>query len=146
MFFVESRSREAVRRTRNGSRQLRSSAELDNNVKDMSASTSILRLGLRRSTASLLLPVLLIASVAALVCPGCSRITLPSQSAPSFHGVGHEADSVCDKDGCSCCGFHIVAAPLAPNPALTRLALAPTFSVLLFPTDSVFTLYRPPRC
>ena len=104
-----------------------------------------LRPNLRKLAASLLLCVLTIASVAAPICPECSKIELPSAKHVAFSSTHHDSAPNCDKDGCSCCGFQIVPAPLAPTLVLTASAAAPELRSVQLLMGSVFSLYRPPR-
>jgi hypothetical protein len=104
-----------------------------------------LRPNLRKFAASLLLCVLTIASVAAPICPECSKIELPSAKHLAFSSTHHDGAPICDRDGCSCCGFQVGAAPLAPNLGLTVSTSAPELPSVQLLTGSVFALYRPPR-
>lgn len=102
-------------------------------------------LNLRKLAASVTLCVLVIASVAAPICPGCSKLELPSSSHIIFGGSQHNEGQNCDKDGCSCCGFQIVAPPHGVILALSEsTSISDFFSALPGPAP-VFSVYRPPR-
>lgn len=105
------------------------------------------RLGtnLWKFAASLLLCTLTIASVAASICPACSKIELPSEKHVAFNATDHDRSPDCDKDGCSCCGFQIVPTPLAPSLGLAASASAPADPAAPLLMGSAFPLYRPPR-
>jgi hypothetical protein len=111
----------------------------------MRETMSGLQPNLRKLAASLLLCILVIASVAAPICPACSKIELPTAKHVALSSAGHDGSPNCDKDGCSCCGFQIVTAPLAPNLGLTASTLAPAPPSVQLLTGSVFALYHPPR-
>jgi hypothetical protein len=104
-----------------------------------------LRPNLRKFAASLLLCVLTIASVAAPLCPECSKIELPSAKQVAFSSTHYDGEPNCDRDGCSCCGFQVVVATLAPSLGLTASTLAPKLPSVQLLAGSVFALYRPPR-
>jgi hypothetical protein len=104
-----------------------------------------LRSNLRKFAASLLLCVLTIASVAAPLCPECSKIELPSAKHVAFSSTHYDGAPNCDRDGCSCCGFQVVAAPLAPSLGLAAPTSAPELPSVQLLAGSVFALYRPPR-
>jgi hypothetical protein len=104
-----------------------------------------LRPNLRKFAAALLLVVLTIASVAAPVCPACSRIELSSAQHPAFNNTDQGSTPNCDKDGCSCCGFQIVVGPVVPSLELTASTSASGVPPVLLLTGTAFDLYRPPR-
>jgi hypothetical protein len=104
-----------------------------------------LRTNFAKFAASLLLCTLVIASMAAPLCPACSKILLPATNHATFDGAGQNGSPDCDRDGCSCCGFQVVAAPLAPSLGPTASASAPAMASVLVVMGSAFTLYRPPR-
>jgi hypothetical protein len=106
---------------------------------------SALRPNLRKFAALLLLCVLTIASVAAPICPECSKMELASAKYVAFSSTHHDVAPICDRDGCSCCGFQVVAAPVAPNLELTASTAAPELPSVQLMAGSVFALYRPPR-
>ena len=100
---------------------------------------------LQKFAASLLLCVLAIASVNAPICPACSRIELPSSKHVALNSSDHESAPNGDKDGCSCCGFQTVIAPLGPTLALTEATSVSEFSSALPLIAPVFAIYRSPR-
>jgi hypothetical protein len=100
---------------------------------------------LRKLAASLVLGVLVIASVVAPVCPACSKLELPSAKHISLSSAGQNGAPNCDKDGCSCCGFHIVAAPSAPTLEQTASSSVVESLPVQLLEGSPFTLYHPPR-
>jgi hypothetical protein len=104
-----------------------------------------LRTNLCKFIGSLLLCTLTIASVAASICPVCSKIELPSAKHIALSASDHDRSTDCDKDGCSCCGFQIAPTPLARSSVLRASASAPAMAPVLLVMGSVFTLYRPPR-
>jgi hypothetical protein len=104
-----------------------------------------LRSNWRKFAATLLLCVLTIASVAAPVCPACSKIELASAQHVAFNGTNHGSTPSCDKDGCSCCGFQIVVGPVVPSLELTASASALGLPAVLLLPGTAFDLYRPPR-
>jgi hypothetical protein len=104
-----------------------------------------LRPNLRKFAASLLLCVLTIASVAAPLCPECSKIELPSAKQVAFSSTHYDGEPNCDRDGCSCCGFQVVPASLAPSLGLAASTSAPELPLVQLLAGSVFALYRPPR-
>jgi len=104
-----------------------------------------LRPNLRKYAASLLLCVLTITSVAAPICPECSKMELVSARHLAFSSTHHDDAPNCDRGGCSCCGFQIVAAPLALNLGLIASWPAPELPSVQILAGSVFDLYRPPR-
>jgi hypothetical protein len=104
-----------------------------------------LRPNLRKFAASLLLCVLTIASVSAPICPECSKIGLPSAKHVALSSTHHDGAANCDRDGCSCCGFQVVTASLAPSLGLTVSTSAPELPSVQLLAGSVFALYRPPR-
>jgi hypothetical protein len=106
---------------------------------------SSLQPNLRKFAASLLLCVLTIASVAAPLCPECSKIELLSAKQVAFSSTHYDGAPNCDRDGCACCGFQIVAAPLAPSLGHTAFKSAPELPSMQLLAGSVFALYRPPR-
>jgi hypothetical protein len=106
---------------------------------------SSLRPSFWKLAASLLLCMLTIASVAAPICPECSKIELPSAKHFAFTGPDHDGLPNCDRDGCSCCGFQVVTAHPAPNLRLIVFTPAPQPPVVHLLAGSVFALYRPPR-
>jgi hypothetical protein len=104
-----------------------------------------LRPNLWKFAASLLLCMLTIASVAAPICPECSKIELPSAKHFGFSSTDHGGVPNCDRDGCSCCGFQVVTAHPAPNLRLIVFTSTPKPPVVQLLAGSVFALYRPPR-
>jgi hypothetical protein len=104
-----------------------------------------LRANLRKFAASLLLCVLTLASVAAPICPECWKIELPSAKHVAFSSAHHDGAQNCDRDGCSCCGFQVVAGTLAPSLGLAASTSAPQLPSVQLLAGSVFALYRPPR-
>lgn len=104
-----------------------------------------LRPNLWKFAASLLLCMLTIASVAAPICPECSKIELPSAKHFGFSSTDHGGVPNCDRDGCSCCGFQVVTAHPAPNLRLIVFTSTPKTPVVQLLAGSVFALYRPPR-
>jgi len=81
---------------------------------------------LRQFSAMLMLCVLAVASVAAATCPACLKLEFPSSHRFAFSSADHDSEPNCDRDGCSCCGFQIIASP--PDPValgMTRHWLAP---------------------
>ena len=104
-----------------------------------------LQSSLQKFAASLLLCVLAIASLNAPICPACSRIELPSSKHVALNSSDHDSAPNCDKDGCSCCGFQTVVAPLGPTLALTEATSVSEFSSALPRIAPVFAIYRPPR-
>jgi hypothetical protein len=99
----------------------------------------------KRLAASLMLCVLAIASMAAPICPACSKLELPSSHHIAFNITDRRIGQDCDRDGCSCCGFQIVPAPLGPTLALAESTSVSEFSSALPKLAPVFALYRPPR-
>jgi hypothetical protein len=104
-----------------------------------------LRSNLRKFAALLLLCILATVSMAAPICPECSKIELPSAKHVAFSSTDHDSVPNCDRDGCSCCGFQVVAPPLAPILGLTASTSAPELPSLQLLAGSVFALHRPPR-
>ena len=104
-----------------------------------------LRPNLRKFAALVLLCVLTIASVAAPICPECSKMELASAKDVAFSSTHHDDAPNCDRDGCSCCGFQVVAAPLALNLELIASRSAPELPSVQLLAGSVFAFYRPPR-
>ena len=99
----------------------------------------------RKFPASLLLCVLTIASVAAPICPVCLKTDLDSAEHVGLSSARHDGAPNCDKDGCSCCGFQIVPAPVASTQVLTASTAAPELRSVRLLVGSVFALYRPSR-
>jgi hypothetical protein len=100
---------------------------------------------LRQFAAMLLLCVLAVDGVAAPICPACSKLDLPSSHPVAFNSADYNSEPNCDRDGCFCCGFQIVAPPPGPTLALAESKLVSEFSTALPGIPPVFALYRPPR-
>lgn len=99
----------------------------------------------QKIVASLLLCVLAFVSVTSLTCPGCSKIEWPSAKRILLANSNGDGATSCDRDGCSCCGFQIVAPPFGTSLALTESASTLYFSVPLRLIAPVFSFYHPPR-
>ena len=104
-----------------------------------------LRTNLWKFAATLVICTLTIASVAASICPACSKVELPSAKDVAFNATDNDRSPDCDKDGCSCCGFQIAPTPVAPSFWLAASASAPANAAPRRLMGSVFPLYRPPR-
>jgi hypothetical protein len=100
---------------------------------------------LRQFSAMLMLCVLAVASVAAATCPACLKLEFPSSHRFAFSSADHDSEPNCDRDGCSCCGFQIIASPPDPTLALAESNFVSEFSSALPGIPLVFPLYRPPR-
>src|ERR1700680_4880107 len=96
---------------------------------------------LEKFVASFVLGVLVIAAVAAPTCPTCSRIDIPSANHAALSRTDHNGPPSCDKEGCSCCGFQMVNAPLGLITALTRSASTPEYFAVLAPFGPDFVHY-----
>jgi hypothetical protein len=83
--------------------------------------------------------------VAAPICPECSKIELRSATHLTFSATSQDGAPNCYRDGCSCCGFQVVCAPLPPSFGLTAATAAPEVPSVRLLAGSPFTLYRPPR-
>jgi hypothetical protein len=99
----------------------------------------------RTYAAALMLCVLAIASVGAPICPACSQLDLPSPHPIAFNSADHDSGPDCDRDGCSCCGFQIVAAPRVSTQALTEFTWVPESSSESPRTTPLLAVYHPPR-
>ena len=113
--------------------------------------TISLMLGRHRSPYSRAVGVFLVAvfaltSVTASICPVClAKDFLPTQHTAA-QNLNHHPDSQdCDRDGCSCCGFHF----LAPTHDLVLEPFASTpvtaASIPNLPPEVSSGFYRPPR-
>lgn len=99
-----------------------------------------------RGVGIFLVTVFAITTVASSICPVCLAKDFGIIQRTSTQNLTHHPDSQdCDRDGCSCCGFHF----LAPAHDIFSEAVAstapPTPSIAVLPTEYPFDFYRPPR-
>ena len=99
-----------------------------------------------RGVGIFLVAVFAITTVASSICPVCLAKDSALIQHTSTQNLNHHHDSQdCDRDGCSCCGFHF----LAPTHDIFLEAIAstaaPTPSIAVAPTEYPFDFYHPPR-
>jgi hypothetical protein len=103
------------------------------------------RLISQKFLASALICVLALMSAMSVVCPAGDRM---DQAASQHFGLlrpTSNATDTCGKDGCSCCGFHLVAPQVPPILAQGDFVASVTMCEVLPPAEPIFDLNYPPR-
>jgi len=116
------------------------------------ADATILRMhGRQRSPYSrgvgiFLVAVFAITTVASSICPIClAKDFLPIQHRSTQNLNQHNDSQDCDRDGCSCCGFHFLTPAHDIFLEAVASTAAPAPSIAVLPTKYPFDFYHPPR-
>ena len=99
----------------------------------------------RKFLASALICALALMSAMSSVCPACDRMDQPSSQQFGLHGTPDDPVDTCDKDGCSCCGFQLVATQVPSILAQGDFVASVTMCEVLPPAEPIFDLNYPPR-
>jgi len=99
----------------------------------------------RKFLAFALICALALMSAMSSVCPACDRMEQPSSQRSGLRGTPDDPVDTCDKDGCSCCGFQLVAAN--PPGILTQGESVSVLKMVavLPPAEPTFDFNYPPR-
>jgi hypothetical protein len=94
----------------------------------------------------LMMAVLLFATTTSLGCPLCNDLDQPDSKHADLHTQDHNSSvPACDKDACSCCGFHFVASIQVLKLDLIGSVPVREISQLSLLPGTISQPYRPPR-